>query len=242
VVGVGRSRQYSFKIAVPPAEGTMLPATVVSLIALIAPDPAAPWEVVEACPLVKVIGLERATATAVVIGQKDGFAYLLTAHHAVADASPSDVHFYTRRSYPAVARVLRECKVVAKFPEADFALLKLDTEGTPVPELKLAPPAARPRKVPFAALSVGCSGANPPTGVDEKVGAKRFGRREGGETAFFWETAVMPKKGRSGGPLVADGKVIGICAAGKDNRGYYTHADELLAGLKAEGYGWLWSE
>ena len=41
-------------------------------------------------------------------------------------------------------------------------------------------------------------------------------------------------------PLVVGGKVVGICAAGKDGRGYYAHSDELLAGLNAEGFGWLW--
>src|SRR4029079_4450312 len=103
-------------------------------------------------------------------------------------------------------------------------------------------PTPRPRKVPFDAISIGCSKGEPPTGVKEAVSAKRFGRREGGEQAFFWETGAAPTPGRSGGPLVADGKGVGICAAGKDGRGYYAHLDELLAGLKAEGYGWLWSE
>lgn len=220
----------------------MFVAVLLPLVALAEPDPGAPWQVVEACPRLTVIGLEKSTATAVVIGQKGGVAYLLTAHHAVADATPRDVQFFTRRSYPKPARVLRDCEVVAKFKEADFALLKVKTGEDPVPELKLAPPPARPRKVPFEGLSVGCSGGEPPTGVVEKAGAKRFGRREGGETAFFWETDKPPKPGRSGGPLLADGKVIGVCAAGKGGRGYYAHLDELLAGLKAEGYGWLWSD
>lgn len=220
----------------------MLPALLVPLAALVVPDPAAPWEVVEACPRLIVRGVEKSTATAVVIGQKGGFAYLLTARHAVADDPPSEVQFFTRRSYPAAARVLKGGQVVARFPDADFALLKVPTGDERVPELKLAPPPARPRKVPFAAVSVGCSGGDVPTGLAETVGAKRFGRREGAEQAFFWETDKPPKAGRSGGPLVADGKVIGICAAGKDGHGYYAHPDELLAGLKAEGFGWLWSD
>lgn len=220
----------------------MFLAVLLPLVVVAEPDPSAPWEVVGACPRVTVLGVEKATATAVVIGQKDGFAYLLTAYHAVADATPGDVQFFTRQSYPRPARVLRKGEVVATFRDADFALLKVPTGDTPVPELKLAPPAPRPRKVPFSAVSVGCSGGEPPTGVAETVGAKRFGRREGGESAFFWETDKPPRAGRSGGPLVADGQVVGVCAAGKGGRGYYAHPDELLAGLKKEGYGWLWEE
>jgi hypothetical protein len=109
-----------------------------------------------------------------------------------------------------------------------------------VPTLKPAPPPARPRKVPFEAVSIGCTKGDAPTGAKETVSGRRFGRREGGEQAFFWETEQPPTAGRSGGPLVAGGMVIGVCAAGKDGRGYYAHHDELLAGLKAEGYGWLW--
>lgn len=220
----------------------MLPATFLALAVLTVPDPSAPWEVVAACPRLAFRGEVRASATAVAIGQKGGFAYLLTAHHAVAEDPPSEVQFFSRRSYPEPTRTIRGATVEARFRQADFALLKVPTGDTPVPVLKLAPPSPRPRKVPFAALSVGCSGGEPPTGKAETVAAKRFGRREGGEQAFFWETESAPTPGRSGGPLVVDGKVIGLCAAGKDGRGYYAHADELLAGLKAEGYGWLWEE
>ena len=91
----------------------------------------------------------------------------------------------------------------------------------------------------FAALGIGCSGGEAPTGIAETVSAKRFGRRDG-EQAFFWETDSAPTPGRSGGPLVVGGRVVGLCVAGKDGKGYYAHADELLAGLKADGFGWLW--
>lgn len=215
---------------------TMLPAVMLTLAAVALPDPAAPWDVVEACPRLIAGG----KATAVVVGQKGGVAYLLTAHHAVADDPPSEVQFFTRRTYPDTARSLRGCEVVAKFRQPDFALLKVPTGDTPVPVLKLAPPSTRPRKVPFAALSVGCGKGEPPTGTSERVTAKRFGRRNGGEQAFFWETESAPVPGRSGGPLVLDGRVVGLCVAGNDGRGYYAHSDEMLAALKAEGYDWLW--
>ncbi|MCU0705988.1 MAG: serine protease [Fimbriiglobus sp.] len=218
----------------------MFPALLLALAPLATPDPTAPWELIEACPRLVVRGSERSRATAVVIGQKDGFAYLLTAHHVVADDPPAEVQFFTRRSYPNPARTLRGCELVLPFRQADFALLKVPTGDTPVPVLPLAAPPPRPRKVPFAAIAVGCSGGEPPTGTKETVAARRFGRREGGEQAFFWETEAAPVAGRSGGPLVVDGRVVGLCAAAKDGRGYYAHLDELLAGLKGVGYGWLW--
>ena len=215
----------------------MLPAVLLSLAAVALPDPSAPWELVEACPRI-IVG--TAKATAVVVGQKDGSAYLLTALHAVADDPPSEVQVFTRRTYPEPTRVLRGCVVEAKFRHADFALLKVPTGDAPVPVLKLAPPTPRPRKLPFAALGIGCSAGEPPTGIAETVSAKRFGRRDGGEQAFFWETDSAPTPGRSGGPLVVGGRVVGLCVAGKDGKGYYVHADELLAGLTADGFGWLW--
>ncbi len=218
----------------------MFPSLLLALAPLAVPDPSAPWELVEACPRLVIRGDVRSTASAVVIGQKDGFAYLLTAHHAVADGPPSQVQFFTLRSYPEPARTLTKCEVVKAFRQPDFALLKVPTGDTPVPVLKLSAPPPRPRKVPFAAISIGCSNGDAPTGGNETVSGRRFGKREGGERAFFWETEQPPTAGRSGGPLVADGKVLGVCAAENGGRGYYAHLDELLAGLKAEGYGWLW--
>lgn len=220
----------------------MLPAFFLPLAALVSPDPAAPWELVEACPRLIVRGRGNSTATAVVIGQKDGIAYLLTADHAVADGTPTEVQFFTHRSYPTPTRVLKDVTVVKTFRQPDFALLKVRTGETPVPELKLAPPADRPRMVPFEAVSIGCTKGEAPTGKVETVLAKRFGRRGANEEAFFWETDKPPTPGRSGGPLIVGGWVVGICAAGKEGRGYYAHTDELLAGLKAAGYGWVWEQ
>jgi hypothetical protein len=53
--------------------------------------------------------------------------------------------------------------------------------------------------------------------------------------------AERPVGGMSGGPLLdARGRVIGVCSAAKpDGPGYYAHLDEVLAGLKSQGYGWL---
>src|SRR5438132_382217 len=124
----------------------MLSAVFLALAPLALPDPAAPWELVEACPRL-VIGSSKATA--VVIGQKDGFAYLLTAHHAIAEADTIEVQFFTRQSYPTPARSILECEVVKPFRQADFALLKVKVGKSLVPMLKLAPPTTRPRKVPF---------------------------------------------------------------------------------------------
>ena len=77
----------------------------------------------------------------------------------------------------------------------------------------------------------------------ETVAAKLLKRANDVPEAFFWQTAAKPEKGRSGGPLLdADGRVIGICAATQDEKGYFTHLDEILAGLKTAKYEWLWAK
>ena len=107
--------------------------------------------------------------------------------------------------------------------------------------LPLAGPGERPKHFPFGAVSVGCPTGETPLTRAEKVVAKRAARRPEGAIAFFWELAERPVGGMSGGPLLdAKGCVIGVCsAAERGGLGYFAHLDEVLAGLKRHGYGWL---
>jgi hypothetical protein len=123
--------------------------------------------------------------------------------------------------------------------DPDLVLVRLPA-GEEVPAVRLAGPGQRPKRFPFAAVSVGCPRASPQVVRAERVTDKRLVRRPGGGVAFFWEVAVPPVGGMSGGPLVdPDGRVIGICTAAQDGQGYFTHLDEILAALKREGYSWL---
>lgn len=236
----------------------MVPLAVTLLAHLAAPPPLAlatdggavlsvraQWALVEACPRIRH-GAD--SGTAVVVGRDDKFVYLLTADHLVRSAGEFDLDRYTLTSYPVPddARSLKgvPTAVVASSKDADVALIRVAAGKHPWPHVKLAPPGDRPKKFPFPAVSVGCSNGAAPTCQAEKVTAKRFGRgdKPGEEiAAFVWEAERPQAVGRSGGPLVsAGGKVIGLARSRSDARGYYTHADDLLAVLKEKGFEWLW--
>jgi len=131
--------------------------------------------------------------------------------------------------------------VVARWPAADLALVRLRTGNRAVPVLPLAPPGARPKPadLPAAAWAVGAEGAAATVWPDT-LRAKRLLRRPDGEVVFVWETRRAPAPGRSGGPLLdADNRVIGVCDARQHGQGYYIHLDEIHAALARGGYGWL---
>ena len=228
-------------------------APILTLLVLAAPEVVNPaiavgtalsaeaqWKAIAATPRV-ASGKNGSFGTAVVVGHKDGFAYLLTADHVVDVPQEREFHFFTRDSYPQPVRTLKGGEILLRSEKPDFALLRLKVGDERLPELKLAGPGQRPKRFPFAAVSVGCPFGGWPQARAETVAAKLLKRVNDLPEAFFWETAAKPEKGRSGGPLLdADGRVIGLCAAAQDEKGYFTHLDEILAGLKREKYDWLW--
>ena len=206
----------------------------------------AQWAAIEACPRIISRLPEEAFATGVVVAFKDQSAYILGAHHA-SNGIRRQFHFYTAGSMPgAVLEIKNAGEVVVMDKTADVVLYKVpwpDNAGwkpTPIP---LAKPGERPKRFPFDAMSVGCSEGRLPTASNETIQAKRLGSKTDSEVAFFWETKQAPKPGRSGGPLLdRDGKLIGLCAASKDNAGYYAHLDEIQSALQSSGYEWLWKK
>jgi S1-C subfamily serine protease len=197
------------------------------------------WAAIAACPVVSVPG--GPTGTGVVVGERDGFAYLLTAAH-VAKYEGLEIRFTTREKYPAAAWFAGRPEVVGRWTDPDVALIRfpVPVDGRVVPRLPLAGPGQRPKEYPFAAWAVGAGGDAGPTVWADRVRGKKAVKRPDRNLAFFWETDLPPHPGRSGGPLLdTSGRVIGLCVASEGDRGYYAHLDEILAALKRDGHGWL---
>ncbi len=215
------------------------------LLLLLAVAPPSP---VPACPRV-LNGTERANAsTAVCIGHKDGFAYLLGAAHALPAGQAQTFQFFPAGGGDDPARELTGGEVLLRLPDPDLVLVRVPVGGEPVPELPLVGRGKRPRAFPVAAGAVGCPAGRPPefrpevvldkvpVWLPEATGQPRRLR------GFFWATERRPVGGMSGGPLLDhEGAVIGICSAAGlgDGRGYYTYADEILAALAVTDHRWL---
>jgi S1-C subfamily serine protease len=228
---------------------------VIALLALAGPEVVHPavardavlsaeaqWRAIPAC--LRVVGKDGSFGTAFVVGHKDGYAYILTAAHVVPTGVSYEFQTFTRDSHPLLAKAHQEgIQTLFREEKPDVALVrvKLKKGEDPLPELKLAGPGQRPKRFPFAAVSVGGPFGSAPVARAEQVTSKYLkltGERPDG---LFWQTAAKPEKGRSGGPLLdAEGRVIGICAAFKGEKGYFTHHDEILAALKQNGHDWLW--
>jgi S1-C subfamily serine protease len=206
-------------------------------LALLATAPVldAHWNAVLACP--QVSGESRGTG--VVIGVKDGFAYLLTANH-LAVSERVGVQFSSRENYPKAAWLGLGATVVARWPDPDLALVRFEVGKREVPVLPLAPAWQRTKTFPVAARSIGLGSQDAAVASGEVIEAKEYVKHEGKGGAFFWRTMAQQESGRSGGPLLdAQGRVIGIAVATRGGRGYYAHHDEILAALKREGHGRL---
>lgn len=181
-----------------------------------------------------------AVATAVCLGSRNGESYLLTANHAVPKGQARVYEFFTKESYPKSSRSFADGDVVVRLAEPDLALVKIPTGVGPPPIVRVAGPGQRPKRYPFPAISLGCSEFAPPFARLERIVGKGLVRRTDDGVAFFWQLAEKPRAGMSGGPLLdAEGRLIGVCSAFQDGTGDFTHLDEVLAGLKRRGYGWL---
>ena len=214
----------------PPA-----PPTVAT--ALMTAD--AQWDLVAATVRVAAGAGTPPFGTAVCVGTRGGVAYLLTADHVVPRGEARSYEVFTRASYPRPSEILFAGEVALRLPECDLALVKVTPTAGDVPAVPLARLDERPRRFPAPALALGCPGGEPPAVRLEQLTGRKLVRRPQG-SGVFWEAAGTPVGGTSGGPLVdGAGRLIGVCAAAQDGQGYFTHADEILAGLKRSGYGWL---
>lgn len=229
---------------------TLLIATLYSILPALVPGTPGTglslgerWRRLEATP--RLIG-SGGTATAVVIGQRNDEIYVLTSEHVIRKSSDFKLEFFERATYPKVGRIELYGSVIEEFANPDFAVLKfpLADKRHLYPEAGLASGRERPKRFPAEALTIGCTNGKPPTCEAVSLVAKRLARRANDlEIGFFWETEQIPIAGRSGGPIFDNaGRLIGICSATTGGKGFYTHTDEILAGLKQKKLGWLTGE
>ena len=227
----------------------MFTAPLVAIVALsLCPTPIAPalvvgaadqWGAVAAVARVSS-GSVGPVATAVCIGLRGKEAFLLTAAHVVPFGSGRLFTFYTRSTYPVAAWSVVGGEVVWRSPEADVALVKILLTDQQPGVTPLAPAFDHPKRFPVRLWAIGCPDAATPICRDETVVGRSLVARPENEAAFFWQTDRAAIGGMSGGPLLdSQRRVVGICAAASGGGGYYAHHDEILAGLKSAGYGWL---
>jgi S1-C subfamily serine protease len=185
---------------------------------------------------VRVANLSRnLDGSGTLVGQGKGGIYVLTAAHLAEDDDRLEISTFNDASYPKPAAVYRNVTVVAREPDADLALLRLDTADRPTAVVGRCPPAEVPRGR-FTGLTVGCTGGRAPSCLPDAISGKRHVRRPGAAAAWFWEAETPQAVGRSGGPLLdGRGRLLGVCSGRSDGKGYYAHLDELQRFLKRHG-------
>ena len=217
----------------PPA-----PPNPIVVSTVLSPD--AQWAALQATVRIGSGANSGPVATAVCVRVKNGYAYLLTSNHTVPKGEVKTFEFFTKESYPKSDSTINSGDIILRLPECDVALVKVVVGPLGVPSIPLAGPNQRPKKFPFAAVAIGCPEGDPVRARAERITAKKLVRKADETIAFFWEADKAPVGGMSGGPLIDEnGRVIGLCTAAQSGQGYYTHLDEILAGLKRNGYGWL---
>jgi S1-C subfamily serine protease len=228
---------FALALLLPIPQHPVIPAAAFPL--------AAQWKAVAACPVLTVDTPGSVFhGSGVVVGVRDGFAYVLTAAHVVKFEVPG-VAFFTQGTYPRDGWRPDEAKLVKKWEgDIDLALVRFAVGANEPPVLPLAAPGQRPRVFPVPALTVGTARGTAPTVEADTILAKRLVRSgpNPDQVAFFWEMAQPSRPGRSGGPLLdSAGRVIGICTATQGGLGYYVHIDEIHAALKRDGgeFSWL---
>jgi S1-C subfamily serine protease len=182
-----------------------------------------------------------AAGSGVMIYCKDQEFYVLTADHVTTGGDRFEVSTFSVASYPNPADIFQSASLVASSAESDLSVLRVATHGPQVKTVRLCPPTLVP-KGEFPVLTVGCEGGNAPTCITDKVlGKARVHKPRRAETPLCWITARAPTSGRSGGPLL-DGqcRVIGVASGVGDDRGYYTHADEIHSFLTRNDLKWLY--
>jgi len=170
---------------------------------------------------------------------RSGRVYYLTAAHILGEAKTVDLEGFKSASYPKVEIELKSVDVIQRWDNendankrlrnVDLALLE-GTENELNPCLNVVLQDKIPKSVPFLAITLGCSGGEPPVFVLDRVTGRGVFVKPGGNRGEFWQTEKPPIVGKSGGPLIdASGYLVGICSGTAGNAGgqfgYYVDAE-----------------
>lgn len=211
-------------------------------------DPAFPRERQKAAVAATVRISHPATkgeGSGVVVLYEAGIAYILTAAHCVPPSIPNgdavDVFFFSPDSLPKPKERVEGATVRERMANEDLAIVSVPMASAPAtlplpPSFKLE---AEPRG-PFAVMTVGCETNGAPGVVIDRVLGRRIVKKPDNTRGMYWETEKRSQIGRSGGPMVSkDGFVIGICSGTQGNKGYYTHARDMLYALEQKSHNFL---
>jgi S1-C subfamily serine protease len=126
------------------------------------------WNVLLACPRVSA---GNNVGTGVVIGVKDGYAYVLTANH-VAKADRVEVQFTSRENYPKPAWYGDDARVLTRWPDPDLALVRFPIAKHDPAILPIAPAWQRPNESSYREGQFWGTAARSPRPSDRRCGRK----------------------------------------------------------------------
>lgn len=214
-------------------------------------DDGVTYDVAKVASRICFIKIGNGAGSGVIIGEKDGKAYVLTSAHLlkgdggqpVDDAELSISWFRPFQAGEWVSKEKVVTGVASKFVAwekvSDLGLLSFKSKGESWEGLRI-PKIKNYFSRKGYVYSVGCEQGFPTIRETKLTGRKLLENLtikadEGVENRFsyHWETKDITQPGRSGGPLISSkGELIGICHGFQGERGYYTHFFEVLSFLK----------
>lgn len=211
-------------------------------------DPAFPREKQKAAIEATVRIAHPATkgeGSGVVVLYEAGIAYILTAAHCVPPTIPNgdtvDVFFFSADALPKPKERIEGATVRERMANEDLAIISVPMATAPamLPLPSSYKLDAEPRG-PFPVMTVGCETNGAPGVVIDRVLGRRIIKKPDSTKGMYWETEKRSQIGRSGGPMVSkDGYVIGICSGTQGNKGYFTHARDMLWALEQKSHNFL---
>jgi S1-C subfamily serine protease len=175
----------------------------------------------------------------VIVASGAPLSYILTAAHVTDGAQWLEVQSFAQ-ARPSITS--RAAEVVARAPDTDLALLRMETQDALLCAIPISPPGSIPPASGSVVISVGCDGVGGPSVLAAHLTGKRLVQKLHETPAVVvWQVNHRPKKGHSGGPLIdARGYLIGIASGSNGEEAYYCCTDDIHQFLRQCGMKWLY--